>query len=203
MKKIISLAMSVLMILSLAGTSFASEKKFDLIEYLESNKVESHAELMDVLSQTSGYPLESMQTYSQKTFDEENEILFDYSIDYENNVVEVDTVYLTAQTNSTKSASAYHETYSTSGYLMYTVRVNGTFSYNSTSCTTTSKSGSFTKGTGSLWSSTPSITSGRISSTKAYARISGEAKLLFDKSSYCLTLMCDNTGKITNSFSRP
>ena len=66
-----------------------------------------------------------------------------------------------------------------------------------------SKTGSFTPASGSSWKSTPSITSGNVSSSKVYARISGTAKSLLQTSTYSLTLMCDSTGKITTSFTRP
>ena len=85
----------------------------------------------------------------------------------------------------------------------YTVTVNGTFSYASTSCSTTAKSGTFEKGSGTFWSSTPSLSQGNISTTKAYARISGTATMLWESSSYQLTLMCDTSGKLTSSFTRP
>ena len=135
-------------------------------------------------------------------FDEE---YFNVEIDYENDTVEVDVIYSspTSTMGTTKSGGASHETYSSSGNLIYTVRINGTFSYTSTSCSTTSKSGSFERGFGSLWSSTPSVTSGTITSTKAYARISGTATLLWESSAYQLTLMCDTSGKLTSTFTRP
>ena len=50
MKRITSLIMSMVMLFLVGVNSFASENEFNLIEYLENNKVESHSELVEVLA---------------------------------------------------------------------------------------------------------------------------------------------------------
>lgn len=179
------------------------------IEALENSRVETYSDFCEIVESSSEYSLESMCTYSQTIPEYADEVYFNYEIDYENDRVEVDVIYETIEstsvlsTTSQKSGSAIHETYSMMGNLIYTVKVNGKFSYDSTTCSVISKSGSFEKPTLSLWSSTPTISSGRMSTTKVYARISGTATCVLDHETYRLTLMCDANGKLTNSFTRP
>ena len=132
-----------------------------------------------------------------------DEIYFDVYVDEQLETVEVDVIFEYTNQRGTKSGTASHDTYNSAGLLLYTVTVNGSFSYSSNSCSTTSATGSFNKPLTSLWSSNPSITKGNISNKKAYARISGTASFLNNTSTYRLTLYCDNTGKLTMSFSRP
>lgn len=196
------------MLFMVSTTTLADSGDFNLIDYLENHEVSSYSEFLNVIQENTGVLPVSMYTYSL-TYVSDHEISFDVTIDYEKNIVEVDTVYetlpgtSTMATTSTRSGSAKHDTFSSVGTLIYTVTVNGTFSYTTTNCYTTSKSGSFTTGNVSLWSSTPSITSGSISSTKAYARISGTATFLWESSTYRLTLMCDTNGTLTSTFTRP
>ena len=66
MKRVTALIMSVAMLFSIGAKAFASEREFNLIEYLENNKVESHLELVEVLANATGYPVESTQVCSLK-----------------------------------------------------------------------------------------------------------------------------------------
>lgn len=192
------------MLILMTSNVFASESEFSLIEYLETHEVTTRDELLEVLQMNTNSPVcVNTHTLTYVSDLEEEEVDFRVSIDYENQLVEVDTVYELATANSTRSGSATHETYSDLGVLLYTLTINGTFSYNASSCTNTARSGSYTKGSLSFWSSTPTISHGNITTTKAYARISGTATFLLDSSTYRLTLMCDTSGKLTSSFTRP
>ena len=204
LRRIIAIWMSLAVILSISTSALASEKEFNLIDYLETHEVTTRAELIELLEEnTNSLVCVNTHTLTYVSDLEEEEVDFRVSIDYENQLVEVDTVYELATANSTRSGSATHETYSDLGVLLYTLTINGTFSYNASSCTNTARSGSYTKGSLSFWSSTPTISHGNITTTKAYARISGTATFLFDSSTYRLTLMCDTSGTLTSSFTRP
>ncbi|MCQ2534816.1 MAG: hypothetical protein MJ172_09645 [Clostridia bacterium] len=209
MKKILSVLIMIMIIFSLFADSLAAEYSNDLIEYLENNEVESYEEWTNVVRSINDSPLVCSYTNLLRYSSNAEEIYFNVEIDYENEMIEVDTIFVPDSQNittavlSTRNGSAVHETYSAAGILIYTVTVNGSFTYSANSCSTVSASGSFNRGSNSLWSSTPSITSGNISTDKAYARISGTATLLWGSSSYQLTLMCDTNGKLTTSFVRP
>lgn len=200
--------MSVVMMIGFVVNVSATEKEFSLIQCVENTRIESYSDFINLLAENNCLSDVSMYTYSLRHFSD-HEVFFNVEVDYDRNTVEVDVVYELAEMNAestmayTQSGAAEHETYSDLGVLLYTVVVNGKFSYTSSTCSTISKSGSFTKGRFSLWSSTPSVTSGSITSSKAYARISGTATLLSQSSSYRLTLMCDTNGKLTTSFTRP
>ncbi|MCQ2534142.1 MAG: hypothetical protein MJ172_06210 [Clostridia bacterium] len=192
-----------------ATNSIADEENQNLIVYLENNEIDSYDEWIDVIKCNYENSRVSSYTNSLRYLSESDEIYFNIEVDYDNELIEVDAIFVTnnsivpATVLSVQSGSAIHETYSSMGILLYTVSVNATFSYSTNSCSVVSKSGAFERGNSSLWSSTPTVTSGNISTNKAYARISGTATLLWDSSSYQLTLMCDTSGKLSSSFSRP
>lgn len=208
MKRLIAFFVTAILLCSIATNSLATENEFSLLEYVENTRIESYSEFLAVLSDNGCESGVSMYTYSLRYLSAHEEY-FNIAIDYESNTVEIDIVYDLTDINNastmalTRSGSAVHETYSDSGVLIYTLTVNGTFTYTSSTCTTTSKSGTFTKGRFSLWNSTPTISSGYVSSTQAYARISGTATLLTQSSSYSLTLICNTSGVLSSTFTRP
>jgi len=110
--------------------------------------------------------------------------------------------YIGSQTRGTKSGKAVQDVYSNTNQLLYTVTAKGKFSYGTGYCNVTFQNGSFKPATGSLWRSTPSITSGNVSSTKAYVNVSGTAKCLgFANRTYSLYLYCTSSGTLSSSFS--
>lgn len=96
------------------------------------------------------------------------------------------------------SDSASKSYYNDSGIKIFTIKVNGTFSYTTGSCTTLSASGSYNRALLSTWTSTPTISSGNITTRKAYARISGTATSGSSSISYSLTLTCDDSGNTSS-----
>jgi hypothetical protein len=199
--------MAAMLLCGVATNSFAAEEDFNLIDYVEDTKINSYSEFLSVLDDNNCGSGVSMSTYSLRYLSDQEEY-FSVEIDYENSTVEVDVVYDLTNSNvastraSTRSGVAVHETYSDAGVLIYTVTVNGTFTYTSNTCTITSKSGTFVKGRFSFWSSTPTISSGYFSATQAYARIAGTAMMLTQSSSYCLILMCNTSGSLSSTFTR-
>ncbi len=202
MKRMLSVLLTLVTIFTFSNSVFAQEvENFDLIEYLENNEVDSYSEFIDVIRDNSPEVPMSTVLYSLTYVNDQNEeISFRYEIDYDNQLVEIDTVYLSVAAGTTTSGSAVHETYSSAGLLIFTVRVNGTFYRTTQSCSTQSKTGSFIPGHNSSWSSTPILSSGSFSSTKAYARIYGTASWLLQSKTYQLTLVCDNLGNLTSTY---
>lgn len=78
---------------------------------------------------------------------------------------------------------------------IFTISVTGKFRYSTGSCTTLSASGSFSKPFYSTWTSTPTISSGNLSPSVAYARISGTATSGSSSISYSLRLTCNDSGQ--------
>lgn len=203
MKKFVSILVTIIMLLSVNCNLLASEiKSFDLINYLEENEVKSHDEFVQILSENCQNLPVSMYTYSLTYVSDFEEVDFKINIDYERNEVIVDTVYqeVSAATGST-SGSATKEVYSGVGALIYTLCVTGTFSRTSTSCSAISGRADFTPGTLSIWTSSPSVTTGNTTTRKAYVRMSGTATSLFQSREYKLTLYCDSSGTLTSSYS--
>ena len=202
-RRIVSLVIAMVTLFSVFGSSYADVKNFDLIEYLQMNEVGSREELMSVISSECHNPDVSMCTYSQAYACDLNEVevSFEYVIDYENNVVVFDTVYQSTASSYTTSGRAYHDVCSASGNVLYTVAVNATFTRTSQTVTASSANSTFTPGSSSSWTSTPTTTRGYISRTQAYARASGVASCPTMSQSYKLTLMCDTSGSLTSTFS--
>ena len=147
--------------------------------------------------------IDVIQSVSPESVDEdidfENISSFDIEIDYVNNVVSVLTIEEVSNDRShgvTDSASKSY--YNDIGFKIFTIKVQGTFSYITGSCTTISASGSFNRATLSTWTSTPTISSGNITTRKAYARISGTATSGSSSLSYSLTLTCDDSGNTSS-----
>ena len=171
----------------------ADEIGFSLIDYLETHEINSYEDFLDVI-----------ESVSPESVDEEDEdpndiSFFSIDIDYDNMIVSVLTMREASYDRShVASNSASKSYYSNSGFKIFTIKVNGTFSYSSGSCNTTSASGSFTRAFLSTWTSTPTISSGHINTSKAYARISGTATSGSNSTSYSLTLTCDDSGNFSS-----
>ena len=164
---------------------------FDLIEYCETHEIHSREEFQRVLDYyvPQGEPINSSIPVDGE------ELSFEIHIDYVNQIVSTDTLYLTDMTRGTKSGSVSRDYYSSVGIKIFSITVHGSFTYSSTNVSTTSASGSFTPAPLSLWTSSPVISSGKTNG-KAYARISGTATLLSNTCSYSLTLTCDKNGNL-------
>lgn len=164
-----------------------------LISYLETHEVDNYEEFNEVIQLFSP---ESINSDDVNTTDIS---YFCIDIDYENMLV---TTILVSEMNNSRAHGAGKSVsksyYSSSGFKIFTVNVEGTFSYSSGSCSTLSASGSYTRSTLSLWTSTPTITSGNITTRKAYAKISGTATSGSSSVSYSLTLTCDDSGTFSS-----
>ena len=197
MKKVLAATLTAAMMCITGGTLNppiqADEAEFSLINYLETHEVVSYEEFVEVI-----------QTYSPLSTDEpdvdpDKVSYFDIDIDYEDGVVSVITmgeaVYDRSQGASNTATKSY---YSENGIKQFTISVSGTFSYSGGSCSCISRTGSFTKPIYSLWTSTPTISSGNINASKAYAKIYGTATNSVNTRSYSLTLTCDDTGTFSS-----
>lgn len=197
MKKILATLLTISVMFVIGGVPDASCRAsgtgFSLIEYLETNEVNSYSEFMDVI-----------QTYGQcsETEDEINPddiTYFDIEIDYDEMIVSVTTMREASYDRSQgASNSASRSYYTDEGIKIFTISVSGSFSYMTGYCNVLSRDGSFTKPSYSTWTSTPTITSGNITASKAYVRIYGIARSGSNSKSYTLTLTCDDTGHFTS-----
>lgn len=163
-----------------------------LIDYIESNEINSYEDFIDVI-----------RVLSPESVDENEGISdidsFNIDIDYDNMLVSVITERYISYGKSSSAGRGVSKSYYTSdGIIIFTVSVEGTFSYSSGTCTTTSARGSFSRTGVSLWSSTPLITSGNINAKIAYARISGTATSGSESVYYSLTLTCNDSGSFTS-----
>lgn len=164
---------------------------FSLVDYVSTHEISSQAELNAILEQYCSL------YYEPVVF--ENEISFQIGIDYENMLVYTTVVEELAQTRGTKSGKATTNYYSDSGAIVFTITIEGNFTYSTTEARTLSASGSYSKPFLSAWNSTPTISSGNFYPTLAYARISGTATSIFGSQNYSLTLKCDNNGNLSAS----
>ena len=204
MKRFIGVLVAITMLISMFGNALCAEvEDFNLIEYLQINEVSSREELMSVISFECNSSVVGMCTYPQAYACalNEQEVSFNIEIDYDNQIVIVDTIYETNASTYTTSGRAFRDVCSSQGNLLFTIEVNGVFARTSQTVTATSVTGSFYRPAGSNWNSSPSLTKGFISRTKAYARISGVASTGSESMNYTLTLMCDTSGTLTSSFS--
>lgn len=197
MKKLLAtlLAVSTFCVIGGAANPPAqgSEADFSLIEYLETHEIDSYEEFIDVIKEVSP------ESVDERDVDPSEVTSFSIDIDYDNEIVSVVTLgEATYDRSHGASNSASKSYYTNKGIKKFTITVDGTFSYTSSSCTTISYSGSFTKPFYSTWSSTPTLSSGNINTGKAYAKISGTATSGGDSTSYSLTLTCDTSGNFTS-----
>jgi len=190
MKKLLASVLAVLMFCVVGAAAVPQDHDdqavFDLISYLESHEVDSYEEFIGVINNVS-----------PESVDKEKEDIssFYIDIDYDNKVVSVTTMGEASYDRSHGASNSVSRSYySNSGMKIFTIKVNGTFSYTTGSCSTVSASGTYTRPALSTWTSTPTISSGNITTRKAYARISGTATSGSSSMSYSLTLTCDDTG---------
>ncbi|MBR5975941.1 MAG: hypothetical protein IK020_12245 [Clostridiales bacterium] len=165
----------------------ASNDEFSLLEYCESHLVSSQEDFEKVLEDYCN------QQYS---YDESDVVLFSINIDYEGDFVCTTTIREKERSPQSETAEVEKNYYDDDGNRIFTIRVEGTFQFEYSWCACTSANGSFSKPLMSMWSSSPTISTGNNSATVAYARISGTATYLFQTKSYSLTLTCDNHGNL-------
>ena len=165
--------------------------EFNLIEYCETHEIQSKEEFQSILDY---YVPQGGQDDDPDPIEGE-EISFEIRIDYDSQTVTTVTLYEIIGNRATKSGSVSADTYSSVGIKLFTVTTNGSFNYTSSNVYTTSASGSFNPATLSPWTSTPTISSGKVNG-KAYARTSGTATFLGSSISYSLTLTCDTSGNL-------
>ena len=198
MKKVLSVLLCSTFVLLFGKVCSAAEingtKPFNLIEYCENHEFHSEEEIEAVLYPYIG---ESDPTYTYET-NQDTLVSFELTIDYENQYVITTSVYEIDNLRSTKSGYAVKKYRSAAGYVVFKARVDGTFSYNGSTCSTTSASATFTPTPLLGWSSSPSVSSGK-SGSKAYARAYGTATHGADSQYYSVYLYCDVSGNLTSS----
>lgn len=169
-------------------------KGFDLIRYCEANEIKNEDELFYVLEEYCG------QEYAQDSdkYDYTEEISFELFIDYDEQYIITTSVYEDCLDRGSKSGHAVQKYYNNIGIKIFEVRVDATFSYNGTSCSTISKTATFTPALLSSWTSSPSASSGK-SGSRAYARAYGTAVNGNNTKSYSVYLYCDVSGNLSNS----
>ena len=168
---------------------------FDLIEYCENHTINSEEELQEVLDLYIGG---SGNTDPDEYSDPSEVISFDLTIDYDNQYVITTTVYETTNTRSSTSGYAEKKYRNNLGIMIFKVRVDGTYSYNGSTCLTTSASGSFTPTPLLGWTSSPVLSTGK-SGSKAYARTHGTAYNGTVSQSYSIYLYCDVNGNLSST----
>lgn len=168
--------------------------EFNLIEYCEDNRISSEEELQGIVSTYYGETrnTDSIEVYSDIV------VSFDLTIDYENQYVITTTVYESRTARSATSGYSIKNYRSSSGFIIYKVRVDGSFNYNGTSCSTASATATFTPTPIYGWSSSPNASSGR-SGDKAYARAYGTAVNGGASNSYSVYLYCNANGELSSS----
>jgi hypothetical protein len=143
--------------------------------------------------------------YLERDHSHDDSTVTEFRIEYngDEQLIITDIVYTEDATATTTSGSATHEVRSTTGTLLFTLTVNGSFSrVSGSSCTCTSASGSFTHPITSLWRSTPSYSKGRVSQTKAYAKMYGTATQVIGTGSisYTFYLYCNSYGTLSSEY---
>ena len=165
---------------------------FSLISYLETHEINDYGDFLDIIGTVSPESIEEDDDPSEVTY-------FDIDIDYDEMTVSVvtmgDGVYDRSHGASNSASKSY---YTDAGIKKFTITVEGHFSYTTGSCNTVSCSGNYSKPFYSFWTSTPTISSGHITTRKAYARISGTATNGSSNTSYSLTLTCDDSGNFSS-----
>lgn len=193
MQKIIALLLTLSVLSGMGGLSDNSSSDrsdgFNLIEYLDTHKVQSLEEFQEVIELNTDY---SVPEYSMDEISD-----YDIDIDYENNLVCVTTIGMSSS-KSDVSNSASKDYYTDIGSLIFSINVSGTFRYSYYSCTVLSKEGGYSRPAYSTWTSTPTIGSGNFSATEAYVGISGTAVSGGNSYNYSLILICDNSGNFSS-----
>ncbi len=196
MRKLIATLLTI-STLSVMGYSPNQEQidgtDFSLIEYLETHEVESYSEFIDLVQTV--HP-DSADCYE---YVPENISEFSIEIDYDDRTVSVQIIGEPALVRTQGASNSVSRSYYTDeGIKIFTVSVSGTFTYGTGYCNVISRDGSYTKPVYSTWNSSPTITSGSITTSKAYVRIYGIASSNGQSKSYTLTLTCDSTGHFTS-----
>lgn len=193
MRRIIAVLLTLAAFIVTGGYPVAASQvesdDFNLVEYIENNEIQNPEEFNKVI--------ETYTEYSSPEYSSESISYFKVNIDHDRNIVCVTTMGVSQTKGTETSNKATRDYYNDIGAKIFTISVTGRFSYSTGSCTTISKSGSFTKPFYSTWSSTPAVTSGNINASKAYAKISGSATSGGNTKTYSLTLTCDDTGHFT------
>lgn len=196
-KTILSLFVVIAMILNLYAVCMASENDSnDLISAILQSDIKTRDEFIELLEEMG--ITNSLSAVS----DDYNEISFNVAIE-DNTYIELTTVYeATGNNRGSKSGKVTHEVLNSGGFLIYTITARGTFTYGTGYCSVTKKSGQFERATGSMWTSTPSVTQGFVSATKAYVKVSGTATCTGCTSrTYDLRLYCTSSGTLSGEFS--
>ncbi len=165
---------------------------FSLIEYIETHEIDSYSDFIEVINTYSPY------SYEEQDISSLNVDTFIIDIDYDTRLVEVLVSRHTDIRTNGAHGEASKDYYNDAGVKVFTVNVSGDFAYSTGFCNVVSSSGSFTKPSYSTWTSSPTITSGHITTTKAYVRIYGIARSGGYSKSYTLTLTCDDSGNLSS-----
>ncbi len=199
MRKILSVLLCSTFVLFYGGVCSATEingtDPFNLIDYCENHEIHSEEELEAILYPYIG---ESDLTSTNESNNQDTLVSFELTIDYENQYVITTSAYEIDNLRSTKSGYAVKKYRSATGYVVFKVRVDGTYSYNGSTCSTTSASATFTPTPLLGWSSSQSVSSGK-SGSNAYARAYGTATHGSDSQYYSVYLYCDVSGNLTSS----
>ncbi|MBR3056546.1 MAG: hypothetical protein IKG93_01140 [Clostridiales bacterium] len=184
--------MSFVLLTNSVQTAIAtSNSPFSLIDYVSTHEISSLSDFNEVL--------EHYCNRYYEPFFVENEVFFQLDIDTTNNLVIISVIEDLPCNRDTKTARGTKKYYSDDGAVAFTVSVEGRFGYSYTQSTALSVTGSFSPAPLSLWTSTPTLTSGNFSPTLAYVKIYGTATCLLNTQFYSITLMCDNYGNITGN----
>lgn len=168
---------------------------FDLVEFCKTSEVYSEEELQSVVDT---YYCNTKDMYSSESQNSDDVVSFELTIDYENGYVITTTVYKREPTRSNTSGYAVQNYRSSAGFIIFTVRVDGEYYYNGSTCSTTSATATYTPSLASGWSSSPSAGSGKKGS-KAYAKAYGTAVNGSSSYSYELNLYCDVNGNLSTN----
>lgn len=191
MKKMLAILLTIATLCVMGGwanpKTNSDEGEYSLIKYLETHEVDSYAEFQEVIR--------SVSPESVDDIDPDSVTDFSIDIDYDNRVVSVTTIGESIITSTDTSNTASQSYYNDLSIKIFTISVTGKFRYSTGSCTTLTASGSFSKPFYSTWTSTPTISSGNLSPSVAYARISGTATSGSSSISYSLRLTCNDSGQ--------
>ena len=168
---------------------------FNLIEYCESHEIQSEYEFQRVLETYIDEPDNSSEDEYE---DPVTPVSFELIIDYDNQFVITTSVYEFDSTRSTTSGYTSQKYYNNIGILVFEARVDATFSYNGSSCSTSSVTATFTPAPLSTWTSSPSASSG-MSGSRAYGRAYGTAVSGSHSKFYSVYLYCDKSGNLSSS----
>ena len=195
MKRIISAVVSLFLIIIPVSIVSADGNTNDIGEIIES---------IDSLEDWNEYLDENMLERDH-TYDDCDVQEFQIMYDDTEQIIITDVVYIRSINTQSTVGTATHEVRSATGSIIFTLRIEGSFSRDpGTSCTCTYVTGSFSHPITSTWRSTPSYTKGRVSATKAYAKMYGTASTIIGANTinYNFYLYCTSTGTLSSSYSQ-